>query len=270
MEYARFVRLGIIGSIFLLFSWEFVAGQSLVSPSSSFSEQTAYPVFAEKDLIYYFCGTSGQQNGTLKAKSLSEIVTFTWEKFNTVTGTFSFFSNETGITSLLSGLGDGCYRVRFSESGKAYTFRAWVMNSWLTPTSAITESNCQSFKLQGGAAGSNFSYSDLSTNQLVTINPGYKYIWYADNLPIAAIQNPLILEPPTKNTVYRLEVTNRAGCMGYSEVTYQSIVVKAKFSWKTDQKSDAQFTNYEAPLPVQFINESENADVDKYECMLFK
>lgn len=270
MEYARFVRLGIIGSIFLLFSSEFVAGQSLGSPSSTFSEQTAYPVFTGKDFIYYFCGTSGQQIGTLKATSSGQSVTFTWEKFNTVSGTFSFFSNETGVTSLLSGLGDGCYRVSFSESGKAYAFRAWVMNSWISPTAAITDSNCQSFKLLGGAAGSVFSYSDLSTNQLVTINPGFKFIWYADNLPIAAIQNPLILEPPTKNTVYRLEVTNRAGCMGYSEVTYQSIVVKAKFSWKTDQKSDAQFTNYEAPLPVQFFNESENADVDKYEWMLFK
>jgi gliding motility-associated-like protein len=270
MDYLRIVRPGFLGLIFLMFSAELVTGQSLVSTSPSFSEQTSYPVFSGKDFIYYFCGTNGQQNGTLKASSSGLTVTFTWEKYNSVSGTFTFFSNETGVTSLLSGLSDGCYRVSFRENGTDYQFRAWIMNSWINPTSAISESNCESFKLQGGAAGPNYSYYDLLNNQIVTQNPGYKYIWYANNTPIATLQNPLILLPPTKNTDYRLEVTNRAGCMAESQVTYTSIVTRAKFSWKTDQKSDAQFTNYEAPLEVQFMNESENGDTDKYEWMLFK
>jgi gliding motility-associated-like protein len=270
MKYIRIVKLGIISSILLLFSSEFVTGQSLSSLSASFSEQTSYPIFAAKDFIYYYCGSNGHQSGALMAKSSGQPVTFTWEKFNSVSGSFSFFSNETGTTSVLNGLADGCYRVSFRENGADVIFRAWIMNSWITPASSISDSNCQSFKLNGSTTGANYSYTDLSTKQLISVNAGYKYVWYADNLPIATTQNPLILAPPSKNTVYRFEVTDRSGCMVSSQVTYQSIVAMAKFSWKTDQKSDAQFINYEAPLEVQFINESENGDADKYEWLLFK
>ena len=270
MESARNAGLRIIGLLFFMFFAEIVAGQSLVSTSAVFSEQTAYPVFASKDMIYYFCGSNGHQSGSLKATSSGQSVTFTWEKYNSVAGSFGFFSNETGVTSLLNGLANGCYRVSFRENGTDFIFRAWIMNGWITSSALLSDSNCQSVKLNGGVTGAVYTYYDLSSNQLITINPSYKYVWYADDVPIATIQNPLIISPPTKNTVYRFEATDRAGCMQSSQVTYQSIVTKAKFSWKTNQKSDAQFTNHEAPLEVQFINESENGDVDKYEWMLFK
>jgi len=257
-------------SVLLLFSVELVAGQSLISPSASFSEQTSYPVFPQKDFIYYFCGSGSHQSGSLKAVSSGPSVTFTWEKYNPVSGSFGFYSNETGTSSVLTGLDNGCYRVTFRENGNDFIFRAWVMNVWTETTAAISESNCQSFKLLGGAAGSNYSYSDLSSNQPVTRDAGYKYVWYTDNILISTIQNPVNYQPPTKNTIYRLEVTDRAGCMQSSQVTYQSIVTKAKFSWKTDQKADPQYTNPEAPLEVKFVNESENGDTDKYEWFLFK
>ena len=268
MEYTGKFRLGILSLLFLLLSAEFITGQSLDAVSPSFSEPTSYPVFAGKDFIYYFCGSNGHQSGVLKAVSSGLTVTFTWEKYNS--GSFSFYSNETGTSSTLTGLADGCYRVSFRDNGVDYVFRAWIQNGWLSPAAAISDSNCQSFQLQGSVTGAQYSYSDLSTNQIITINPGYKFVWYGDKTPISTLQNPLILQPPTKNTEYQLEVTDRAGCMESSDVTYQSIVVKAQFSWKTNQKSDNQSSNYEAPLEVQFVNESENADVDKYEWMLFK
>ena len=270
MAHPRIVRLGIFILSFLLFSVEFVAGQSLASPSASFSEQTSYPVFSEKDIIYYFCGINGHQSGTLKAVSSGQTVTFTWEKYNSVTGTIGFYSNETGVSSVLTGLSNGCYRVSFRDNGIDRLYRAWIMNGWTEPSSSISESNCQSFKLQGSATGSIYIYYDLSSRQPITINSGFKYIWYTDNNFIASIQNPVIKDPPTKNTVYRLEVTDRAGCMKSSQVTYQSIVVKADFSWTTDQKMDPQFSNPQAPLEVKFINKSENADPEKYEWYLFK
>lgn len=270
MEQVRIVIRGVFLFLFLLLSVKFVAGQSLVSTSASFAEQTSYPVFSGKDFIYYFCGTSGHQNGSLKASSSGSQVTFTWEKFNPVSGSFSFFSNETGASSVLTGLDNGCYRVSFRENGVDRLFRAWVMNGWAEPTAAIAESNCQYLKLQGDATGSNYVYYDLSSRQAVILDHGYKYIWYTDNIPVVTIQNPIIYNPPTKNSVYRLEVTDRAGCMQSSQVTYQSIVTKAKFSWKANQESNPQFTNQEAPLEVKFTNESENGDPDKYEWFLFK
>ena len=270
MELVSLVRWRLLISVLLLFAAEYVAGQSLSAPTASYSEQTAYPVFSGKDFIYYFCGTSGHQSGSLKANSSGQSVTFLWEKFTPASGSFNFYSNDTGISSQISSLGDGCYRVSFSENGVDYQFRAWIMNGWLTPTSIITDSNCQSFNLNGSAVGSDYSYSDISTNQPVVVAPGYKYIWESDNILLATIRNPVINTPPAINTVYNFQVTDRAGCSDRSQVTYESIVPKAKFSWKTNQPPVPQFTNPEAPLEVQFVNESVNGDVDKYEWMLFK
>ncbi len=265
---------GVIGKLILfvivLSSVQFVDGQSLTSTTASFSEQTSYPVFAGKDFIYYFCGSSGHQSGSLYAASSGQQVTFTWDKFTSMSGAFSYYSNETGATSRLSGLSDGCYRVSFRDNGVDYQFRAWIMNGWITPVATITDSNCQSFSLHGIVTGADYSYSDLATNQPVSVNPGYKYIWESNTILMATIQNPVINRPPSINTNYQLQVTDRAGCTESTQVSYESIVPKAQFSWKTDQPSEAQFTNYQAPLPVQFVNESVNGDVDKYEWMLFK
>jgi len=270
MEHIRIVRSGIIILFVLLFSAKFVDGQLLSSPLASFAEQTSYPVFAGKDFIYYFCGTNGQQNGSLKAISSGMLVTFAWEKYNPVSGTFSFFTNETGTSSTLSALDNGCYRVSFRDNGVDYLFRAWIMNGWIEVTAGISESNCQFLKLQGGATSSSYVYYDLTSNQPVTVNPDYKYIWYSDNVSAATVQNPVIFGPPTKNSVYRLEVTDHAGCMQSSQVTYESIVTRAKFSWKANQELSPQFTIPEAPLEVKFTNESENGDPDKFEWFFYK
>ncbi len=257
-------------SVIILFSVEFVSGQSLTSTSASYSEQTSYPVFAGKDNIYYYCGTSEHQSGSLTATSSGGSVTFTWDKFTPSSGSFSFYSNETGVTSVINGLSDGCYRVSFRDNGVDYQLRAWVMNSWITPTPTITDSNCQSFTLNGSVTGANYSYSDLSANQPVPVNPGYKYIWESNTILMATIQNPVIVNPPSVTTIYQFQVTDRAGCTQSSQATYESIVPKAQFSWKTSQPSEAQFVNHEAPLEVAFVNESVNADVDKFEWFLFK
>ena len=251
-----------------MFPMEFVSGQSLTSTSASFAEPTAYPVFNGKDFIYYFCGTEGHQNGSLTASSSGGTVTFSWEKYSA--GSFSYYSNETGSTSSLTGLGDGCYRVSFTDNGVIVQFRAWVINGWIAAASSIINSNCQSFNLQGSASGATYSYADLSTNQLITLNPGYKYIWTSNNLPVSTLQNPIIYQPPTKNTIYQLQVTDRAGCTESSQVTYQSIVAKANFTWTTTQPGETNYTLPEAPLTVNFVNSSENADPDKYEWFFFK
>jgi len=270
MEHGRIVSKGIFMSIFLLLSVINLNGQSLGSTSASFAEPTAYPQFPGKDFIYYFCGTNGHQNGSLKAMSSSLPVTFTWEKYNPVAGSFSFYSNETGLSSVLTGLSNGCYRVSFRENGVDYLFRAWIMNTWIEPSTSISDSNCQSFRLNGNAEGPGYTYYDLLSKELLSLNPGYKYIWLSENKQVATVQNPVISNPPARNTDYRLEVTDRAGCMQFAQVTYQSIVAKAKFSWTTDQKSKPSFTLPEAPLEVKFINESENGDPDKFEWLLLK
>ncbi len=270
MEHTRIVRLGLFLLMLIVFSVNFVAGQSLKSPTSSLSEPTAYPVFSGKDSIYYFCGIKDHQSGTLKAVSSGVTVTFVWEKYNPVSSSFSFVSNETSVSSVLNNLSNGCYRVSFRENGVDHILRAWIMNSWVESTASVIESNCEFFQLHGNATGSDFVYYDLSSNQVVPLDKAYKYVWYSEGLPFAAIQDPTVYDPPARNTVYKLTVTNRAHCASSVNVTYQSIVPKAKFSWTTTQKADPEFTDPQAPLEVKFLNESENGDSGKYEWFLFK
>ncbi|HWS01073.1 MAG TPA: gliding motility-associated C-terminal domain-containing protein, partial [Prolixibacteraceae bacterium] len=87
---------------------------------------------------------------------------------------------------------------------------------------------------------------------------------------ISSVQNPVISNPPAANTVYRVEVTDRAGCMNSAEVSYTSPVPVAKFSWSTPQQSDPQYVYPQAPADIDFKNLSENSDPDKNEWFLFK
>lgn len=257
--------------LIVLFSFvKSVIGQSLTAPESDFTEQTNYPVFTGKDNIYFFCGSNGESNGVLNVTASGNSVLFTWEKYNPDGGVFEFYFSELGVTSSISGLGNGCYRIRFTDNGVDYLYRAWVMNSWMSVEAKITESNCQYFTLSSSASGSDYSYHDLSSSQLVTLSPLYKYQWYLDAQLVSSNSNPTIYNPPTKNSTYELVVTDRAGCSQKITVSYFSIVTKAAFSWKGNQTMDAQYSNYEAPLEVLFTNESENGDPDKYEWFLYK
>lgn len=270
MEIVRCVKIFLLSQLFIFVFSLALYSQSLTSGSADFTEKTNYPVFAPNDPIFYFCGTEGDQKGSLTAMSGGQTVTFTWEKYNPATRTFNLLLTEVSDKSTQSNLADGCYRVSFTENGNSFQFRAWIFNGWIVPTAAVSESGCTKFRLLGSATGSNYTYYDLSSGQPVTLNPGYRYVWYVGSTTFSTIQNPYVNDPPSVNTKYKVEITDRAGCMKSAEVTYLSIVPKAKFSWTTPQELDSQYGNPEAPAEIHFKNESENADRDKYEWYLFK
>ena len=244
--------------------------QQLTAPASDFSESTSYPVTPGNDMIYYFCTQQGQSIGELEAQSAGSVVTFSWTKYNSTTGTFDAYATESGSSTVIRNLNDGCYQVSFTEGGTDYSFRAWVFNSWLQVTAAVTASTCSSFHLASTVTGSGFTYYDITSNQQVTLSTGDTYAWYDGDSRLTTQSGFTIYDVPAQNTDYRVEVTNRAGCSATATVTYHSVVPEAKFSWTTTQKSDPQYVNYQAPLEVQFNNESVNADDDKYEWFLFK
>ena len=115
-----------------------------------------------------------------------------------------------------------------------------------------------------------YQYYDLSTGKAVPLTSDYHFKWYAGPTFFASAQNPVISNPPSANTVYKVEVTDRAGCMNSSVVNYTSPIPTAKFSWSTPQQSDPQYVFPQAPANIDFKNLSENSDADKYEWYLFK
>ena len=240
------------------------------SGNADFKETTAYPTFPNNDPIYYFCTQEGIDAGSLIVKSAGTSVSFLWEKFDPATQRFGSFSNETGVSSQLTRLADGCYRVSFSEKGVNFVYRAWILNCWSKPVASIVESSCTQLKLSSAVTGTNSQYYDLTSGKAVPLSAGYRYRWYVGTLLIFSTQNPTILQPPSKNSVYRVEITDRAGCMKSAEVNYTSPIPLAKFSWSTPQANDPQYSFPQAPANIDFKNLSENSDPDKYEWFLFK
>jgi len=244
--------------------------QSLSPGNANKQETTAYPTFPVNDPIYFFCAQQGVSAASLTARSAGTTVSFLWEKYDPQTLKFQNFSNEAAPVSTISNLTDGCYRVTFTENGQNFQYRAWVMNGWLAPVAAIAQSTCTVLKLTSVVTGASYQYFDLTTGKPVLLNPDYKYRWYSGATYFTALQNPTIAPPPSKNIVYKVEVTDRSGCMRSSQVEYTSPVPIANFSWSTPQQNDPQYVFPQAPANIDFKNLSENSDPGKYEWYLFK
>jgi len=244
--------------------------QSLTAGNANKQEMTIYPTFPVNDPIYFYCSSQGVYTASLTAKSSGATVSFLWERYDPLAVKFQSYSNETAATSTISNLADGCYRVTFAENGSNYQYRAWVMNGWLMPVAAIAQSTCILLRLSSAVTGATYQYHDLATGKPVPMTPDYKYRWYSGATYFSAVQNPTITPPPSKNTLFKVEVTDRSGCLKSSEVNYTSPIPIAKFSWSTPQQNDPQYVFPQAPADIDFKNLSENSDHDKYEWFLFK
>ncbi|MDP2338241.1 MAG: gliding motility-associated C-terminal domain-containing protein [Bacteroidota bacterium] len=219
-----------------------------------------------QDKIHVFCGAKGDQNASLTATAPNgETGSFEWLKYNSLTGIFDFFSSDLSgnTTSTISNLADGCYRVHITSTSGVKTYTAWGFNNYIEAKAEITESDCTSFTLKGTIDPlATLTYVDLPTGQSKVLAKDIQVKWLDGNVVVSRVIVSKVYDPPTKDTGYTLDVTDRFGCMVTAEATYISIVTKALFSVSVDKG--------EAPLEVTFNNESENGDPGKYEWFIFK
>lgn len=253
-------------TILFLVSCVFVplAGFSQITSSADAIIPTEYSSGAQ-DNIHVFCGQKDVPAGSLTATFPNgESGTVEWTKYNVFTGNFDFFSSDAsgGTSSTISNLADGGYRATLTSTAGTHLYTAWVFNDYIVATADIPESDCSSFKLNGNFDSPAFSYTDLSNSQLIQINKGFQVEWKVGEDVVSQVLVFVNYEPPTQNTNYSLTVTDRFNCSGQTEVTYNSIVTKAKFSVNP--------SNGEAPLKVTFTNESENGDAGKFQWFIYK
>ncbi len=218
-----------------------------------------------QDNIHVFCGDKGEQNASLIATSPnSEPGNFEWTKYNQQTGTFAFYSSDnTGnLTSTISGLSDGGYRVKITSASGVKTYTAWVFNNFLTAAAKVTDVDCFSLTLKGTFENPKMTYTDLSNGQPLELSPGIQVRWLDGDVVVSRVISSKVFDPPTKDTNYTFEVTDRFGCVAEADVFYRSIVTKAVFTANPDKG--------EAPLEVTFNNESENGDPGKFEWFIFR
>lgn len=243
----------------------------LTAPGSDFTDKTNYPVFQGKDSIYIFCADEGENAARLVGTTrLSDEKTFVWEKFNNLFNQFEPYFRETTSQnqSVIANLTDGCYRLTVTKGDTTQVYRAWVMNNWYVATTSVTESNCDFFKLGSEFTTADLAYYDLSDTTRIELFKNIQVEWRQGSDVVAKVSNPQIYDPPTSDTKYQFFVTDRFGCGANSEVTYVSIVTKAKFEVDADFSTGDQ--QGEAPLIVTFKNNSENGTPGQYEWYFFR
>lgn len=227
-----------------------------------------------QDNIHIFCGAKDESNAMLIASyPQGETGNFEWQKYNASTGIFDFYSidQSNNQTSTITNLADGCYRVKITTASGAKAYTAWVFNNYIQATAEITDSDCSSFTMKGALNTSNLSYIDLTTKQPIVLDRNIKVSWKEGQDEISTFATYKNFDPPTKNTAYTFEVTDRFGCSSEANVEYISVVTKASFEYKIEDQgkyNDPQ--KPEAPLTVTFTNTSTNADAGKYEWYFFK
>jgi gliding motility-associated-like protein len=225
-----------------------------------------------QDNIYIFCGAKGDRKAYLTATEPNgETASFEWTKYNSSTGSFDFHISESGnSSSTIPDLENGCYRVKITSTSGENTYTAWVFNNFIEATAVIPESDCTSFLLEGSFESPSLVYTDLSNGQPLELTKDIKVEWREGQSVFSRIVSYRNYAPPTKDTNYTFEVSDRFGCKGQANVTYVSVVTKASFEFTIpDQRSDKP-EKKEAPLSVTFTNTSENGDPGKYEWFIFK
>lgn len=250
--------------VLLVFFMAPVLGFSQITSNADEVVPTEYSV-GNQDNIHIFCGGKGEQNASLIATFPNgETGTFEWQKYNPGSGSFDFYSSDQGgnATSTISGLADGGYRVKMTSGSGVKTYTAWVFNNYIEATAEIPEMDCNSLLLKGTFISPKLSYTDLANGRALELNPGIQVRWLDGDVVVSRVISPKIFDPPTKDTRFTFEVTDRFGCVGEAEVLYRSIVTKAIFTASPDKG--------EAPLEVTFTNDSENGDPGKFEWFIFR
>lgn len=256
-------------SLFLALVLIFVSSvlQAQISaPTADATDVTAYPVFPEPDDIFIFCATdSTVEVGMLNVTtSLVGTKTFLWEKYNELSGTFELYFQESSDanTSQIQDLADGCYRSTVTLGASSEVDRAWVFSNWTVVDGFVSDSNCESFKLNGEFKSAVLTYYDLSSNAELDVYKDVQLEWQVDGDKMSALQYLTFFDPPTNDTEYTFLVFDKFGCEAAMPVMYLSIVTKAIFS--------ADPMSGEGPLTVTFNNESENGSPGYSEWLFYR
>lgn len=242
-----------------------VNGQ-LTAPGSSAAVPTQYPSFPVADNIYVFCAAEeGGQPATLQVQTaLPGTKTFLWEKYNPANATFEFIFSESSeeLQSVLPGLEDGGYRVTVRQGEAEDIHRAWVFNNFLTAGATVSESECESFTLQGEFNSKPLVYYDLANNTQIDLFKDIRIEWLRGGTVIGGVLEQEVFNPPAEDTEYMLRVFDRFGCEATASVMYEAISPRAAFTANPMQG--------EAPLTVTFNNLSVNADPNLFEWFIYR
>lgn len=251
-------------NIFLLFSFllfSFVSEAQLTAIGFDKQGSTDFG-----DTYYMYCSPApGSSLGVLTATSNLGASTFAWEKYDSNSNAFiladsKYTISEDTITSTISHLDDGCYKVTMTDSlGNSIEKQAWIVHNWIEVTRTEipdSSSNCVEFKIWADYDYAPLIVYNTKTGAEISLRTSDKFtfLWKQDQNIVSNELNPFVYEliaseSPVK---YDLAITDEFKCTGIGSVDYDSKVTKADFDY---DPSDG-----EAVLEVTFTNNSINYD----------
>ncbi len=237
----------------------------LTAPGSSAIRYTSYPSApAVKDPVFIYCNTTGSQQGSLSATSPQGTgpFDFSWYQWSDITKSFStFLKTETGVmSSSANNLEEGGYKVIIT-GGTNTTLVGWIFIDKPFSLAQLQNRTCDYVALMGKAAIDTFYYNDPANGNPIKLPDGYKFLWSSDpssSIPFPDLTlNPQTFNPPLVDVTYKLMVSDSFGCISESSFFYESIHVKADFSFSPVEG--------EAPLEVTFTDKSVRGLIYKWD-----
>ena len=242
-----------------------LAEAQLSAPGMQAVRYTSYPSLpAVKDPVFIYCNNTGSQKGTLVASSPKGTgpFNFSWYQWSDATKSFSLLIKTTSgvMTSTADNLSDGGYKVVIS-GGYDTSLVGWIFVDKPYSSAKLQNRTCDYVALNGEAAPDTFYYRNPVNGVQVKLPNGVGFLWSSD--PPSTIPQPDFLldpqtfDPPLTDVTYNLMVTDSFGCVSESSFFYESIHVKADFSFEPIKG--------EAPLEVTFTDKSIHASTYRWE-----
>lgn len=232
--------------------------------------------------IYYSDPRGFSTAGTLSASAGdSSNLTFNWFLYNEKTHDFDIaLKTESGLSkSTRNECTQGGYKVEIHNSANTWdtAFFAWIFqNEFNISAINVYNSTCETMEFQTTLAyDEEFEYYDRISGEPLTYFSdkirNLKYKWEAtpSNGEIPSVKNP-VFDAPTKPTTYRLTVEDSHGESRTKKLEIDEgddngdgniylKAVKAKFAAsRYFVPIDETDSSGQAPLPIQFVDSSEN------------
>ncbi|MBN2595972.1 MAG: gliding motility-associated C-terminal domain-containing protein [Marinifilaceae bacterium] len=250
----------------------------ITASTASYSSVTQYTSSPQDD-VFVFCDNIGTGAGELKAVSNDGTSgwTFTWTKWDSGTADFTIpvIVENNQSESVLANLSDGLYKVVVEKGLETFEHQAWVLNNSNTsPGLTLTLMDCVGLHfttsflpvdlkyndIRSGNSGDLKSVLDETTDRVVKfsmLRNSEVILSAAENLgvlPYLQTNKSFIdLDAFEGERQYVVVVQDQYNCIFESvAITTSTYKVKAEFS--VDPMTG------EAPLEVEFRNESVNAD----------
>ncbi len=253
---------------FLLLILQVISASVCAQISSTTSDFKVSTAYSTHDSIFVFNQNQAEKKGSLKAVIPGNLpATYEWSAFRMDSLNFDspFFTESNTVSSVVSNLSQGGYRVRVTRPGFDTTMIAWVfLNDFRVEKNNKGEVHfyrrtCEYINLVGEVLSFRY-YNPLDSN-VYNLNKEITVTWKASpsngvNLGDGAkiwIEGD---DLPTEDTEYTARATDNFGLVKEDKVKYISIIPKADFETRYKKKYTDSVAS--APVVVEFTNNSKN------------